>query len=207
RTSPKVQAALLEAMAEKQVTVDNVSHRLDDLFFVIATQNPLDLAGTFPLPAAQLDRFLFKIRMHHIAKEAELDILANLKQIKAGARQDLESVTRSEILATRRVIEEQVHVSPLVHHAIVAIAEVTRTDPRILQGISTRSLVLMIPALQAHALMNLRDHVTADDVRALALHVLGHRMELAPGAGRIEAAVDECVAKPLEILSRQTLRR
>ncbi|MCA9583037.1 MAG: AAA family ATPase, partial [Myxococcales bacterium] len=75
RTSPKVQAAMLEAMAEKQVTIDNETHALDDLFFVIATQNPLDLAGTYPLPAPQLDRFLFKIAMHHIEREAELEVL------------------------------------------------------------------------------------------------------------------------------------
>src|SRR5205814_1975791 len=78
RTSPKVQSALLEAMAEKQVTVDNHTHKLDDLFFVIATQNPLDLAGTYPLPVAQLDRFLFKVRMTHVSRDAELEVLAPL---------------------------------------------------------------------------------------------------------------------------------
>lgn len=207
RTSPKVQAALLEAMAEKQVTVDNTTRKLDALFFVIATQNPLDLAGTFPLPAAQLDRFLFKIRMEHINKEAELDILANLKAIKAGPNQQLQGVTRSEIIAARRVIEEQVYVSPLIHEALVAIAEKTRTDSRILQGISTRSLVLFLPALQARALLCVRDHVTAEDVYSLAYHVLGHRMELAPGAGRLDGAVHECVRAPLEALAQATLRR
>src|SRR5689334_3813298 len=80
RTSPKVQAAMLEAMAEKQVTVDNTTHKLDELFFVIATQNPLDLAGTYPLPVAQLDRFLFKIRMQDVSREAELDVLATAKE-------------------------------------------------------------------------------------------------------------------------------
>ena len=78
RTSPKVQSALLEAMAEKQCTIDNTTHALSDLFFVIATQNPLDLAGTFPLPTAQLDRFLFPIRMTHISTQDELDLLMNL---------------------------------------------------------------------------------------------------------------------------------
>src|SRR5215831_14558127 len=84
RTSPKVQAAMLEAMGEKQVTVDNATHRLDELFFVIATQNPLDLAGTYPLPVAQLDRFLFKIRMTHIDRDAELAVLATLKERREG---------------------------------------------------------------------------------------------------------------------------
>ena len=85
RTSPKVQAALLEAMAEKQATIDNKTYALDQLFFVIATQNPLDLAGTYPLPAAQLDRFLFKIRMVHIPKKSELELLINFDTVKQGA--------------------------------------------------------------------------------------------------------------------------
>ena len=85
RTSPKVQSAMLEAMAEKQVTVDNATHRLDELFFVIATQNPLDLAGTYPLPSPQLDRFLFKIKMNHIAREAELEVLRAVSASRASA--------------------------------------------------------------------------------------------------------------------------
>src|SRR5690349_18311780 len=112
RTSPKVQSAMLEAMAEKQVTVDNRTRRLDDLFFVIATQNPLDLAGTFPLPSAQLDRFLFKVRMTHIDRESELEVLASYKARRAGAGQDLPRVTRTEILHARNCIENYIHVAP-----------------------------------------------------------------------------------------------
>ena len=88
RTSPKVQSALLEAMGEKQCTIDNTTHSLSELFFVIATQNPLDLAGTFPLPTAQLDRFLFKIRMTHISTQDELDLLVNFAEVKRGASVD-----------------------------------------------------------------------------------------------------------------------
>src|SRR4029077_14097660 len=105
RTSPKVQSAMLEAMAEKQVTVDNVTYRLDPLFFVIATQNPLDLAGTYPLPAAQLDRFLFKLRMVHIDRSAELDVLRSYRERRDTERSDVRKLSRREVLAARRAID------------------------------------------------------------------------------------------------------
>jgi len=207
RTSPKVQSALLEAMGEKQVTVDNRTRKLDDFFFVIATQNPLDLQGTFPLPSAQLDRFLFKIRMQHISRDAELEILASLRQRKQGLGQDLPRVTRTEILDARSVVENQIHVAPEVRECLVDIANKTRSDSRILQGASTRALVLMIPALQARALTTVRDHVTAEDIQALAHYVFGHRLELAPGSDPIDAVVRECCGPGLEGLARATMRR
>ncbi|MBI2896271.1 MAG: AAA family ATPase [Deltaproteobacteria bacterium] len=207
RTSPKVQAAMLEAMAEKQSTVDNRTRKLDELFFVIATQNPLDLAGTFPLPSAQLDRFLFKIRMKHIPREAELEVLASAKARKAGAGRDLPRVTRTEIIDARVVIENQIHVVAEVRECLVDIAEKTRSDERILQGASTRSLVLMIPALQARALSRMRDYVSAEDVEALAPLVFGHRLELAPGSETTESVVRGCLVQPLEKLSRSTMRK
>jgi MoxR-like ATPase len=207
RTSPKVQSAMLEAMAEKQTTVDNRTRKLDELFFVIATQNPLDLAGTFPLPSAQLDRFLFKVKMKHIAREAELEILASFKARKAGAGAELPRVTRTEVCDSRKVIENMVHVSPEVRECLVDIAGRTRNDPRILQGASTRSLVLMIPALQARALTRVRDYVSAEDVEALSIFIFGHRLELAPGTDSVEAVVRECAAQPLERLARATMRR
>jgi MoxR-like ATPase len=205
RTSPKVQSAMLEAMAEKQVTVDNRTRQLDPFFFVIATQNPLDLAGTFPLPAAQLDRFLFRIKMRHIDRQAELEVLAGHKARRAGAG-DLPRVTRTEILDARAVIEGQVFVSPAVQECLVDIAGETRRSEHVLQGASTRSLVLMIPALQARALASRRDHVTSADVEALARYVFGHRLELAPGAHPGDAILDACLKAPLERLSRSTLR-
>ncbi|MBP9113776.1 MAG: AAA family ATPase [Polyangiaceae bacterium] len=207
RTSPKVQSAMLEAMAEKQVTVDNRTRKLDEFFFVIATQNPLDLAGTFPLPSAQLDRFLFKIKMTHISRESELELLATFKQRKLGGAQNLPRVTRTEIIDSRHCIENFVHVSPFINECLVDIAQATRNDPRILQGASTRSLVLWIPALQARAVTQIRDYVNADDVRMLAALIFGHRLELAPGADGIERVLSDCLAAPLEKLARATLHR
>lgn len=207
RTSPKVQSALLEAMAEKQTTVDNHTYRLDDLFFVIATQNPLDLAGTFPLPAAQLDRFLFKIRMTHISRDAELDLLNNLKRVRTGDGATAAPVTRTEILDARRLLESAIYVAPAVKEALVDIAAATRASDRVLQGLSTRSLVLMLPALQARALSQRRAYVNAEDVEALAFYVFGHRLELAPGAGRSEDVIAACCKPSLERLAKSTLRR
>ncbi len=206
RTSPKVQSALLEAMAEKQTTIDNRTRRLDELFFVIATQNPLDLAGTFPLPSAQLDRFLFKIRMKHIPREAELEILASIQQRKTGAGKDLPRVTRTEICDARRVVETQVYVAPELREALVDIANATREHPQVLQGVSTRALVLMMPALQARAMSTGRSYVTADDVEQLAPLVFGHRLELAPGAEAAEVVIAECCRGPLERLARLSLQ-
>ncbi len=207
RTSPKVQSALLEAMAEKQTTVDNRTRKLDELFFVIATQNPLDLAGTFPLPSAQLDRFLFKIIMKHIDRASELEVLASIKSRRDGAGKELPRVTRTEIIDARRVVEDQIYVAPAVREALVDIANATRAHEQVLQGVSTRALVLMIPALQGRALTQQRNYVNADDIEALSYLVFGHRLELAPGAESVDAVVKQCSAGPLERLARMTLTR
>lgn len=207
RTSPKVQAAMLEAMAEKQVTVDNVTYPLDDLFFVIATQNPLDLAGTYPLPVAQLDRFLFKIRMSHIHRDAELSVLESWRDRRDLERGDLPKVKRSEVLAARRAIDGGVAISRAVKEALVDLTQAIRDDERVAQGNSTRSLVLMMPALQAMALLRGRDYVSAEDIVALAPRVLGHRVELAPGLADLSPVLNDALGKAVEKLSRGTLRR
>lgn len=207
RTSPKVQSALLEAMGEKQATVDNKTYKLDDLFFVIATQNPLDVVGTFPLPNAQLDRFLFKIKMRHIAPAAELEVLNTLRDRRVGTSASLQRVARTEIVQAREVIDQFVRIAPGVRECLVEIAQATRSDARILQGASTRSLVLAIPALQARALTKMRDYVTTEDIEALAPLIWSHRMELAPGVDAAEAVVADCAKAPLETLARSAMKR
>lgn len=206
RTSPKVQSALLEAMAEKQTTVDNRTRKLDDLFFVMATQNPLDLAGTFPLPAAQLDRFLFKIRMTHISRAAELDLLNRYEEVLKGAGEDLARVTRTEILDARAVCQKAIHIAPAVREAMVDIAGETRNRPECLQGASTRALVLMLPALQARALSKEREYVNAEDVEVLSKVIFAHRIVPAPGAGDPEHVVAACCKEPVERLANRTMR-
>jgi MoxR-like ATPase len=207
RTSPKVQSAMLEAMGEKQVTVDNKTRKLDDLFFVVATQNPLDLVGTFPLPSAQLDRFLFKVRMQHIDRRSELDVLANARAIKAGVGDSMPRVTRTEIIEARAAIEHGIHLAPEVQECLVDIAAATRSTEHVLQGLSTRSLVLLLPALQARALARRREYVIGDDVEALAPYAFAHRLETAPGVDDVVGLVRSCLQGPIERLARGTMRR
>jgi MoxR-like ATPase len=203
RTSPKVQAALLEAMAEKQVTVDNHSHDLEELFFVIATQNPLDLAGTYPLPRAQLDRFLFKIRMHYLSRENELEVLAKWKA--ARQKPPAFAVSPGTLVAARRLLQDQVQVAPAVHECLCDIAQNLRKDPRVALAVSTRSLVLAVPALQARALLQGRDYVSPADVKALAIPMFSHRLELVPGQKDPDAVVTECVAPVVEAVTKKSL--
>jgi MoxR-like ATPase len=207
RTSPKVQAAMLEAMAEKQVTVDNYSYPLDDLFFVIATQNPLDLAGTYPLPTPQLDRFLFKIEMKHIDRASELEVLDQYPRASLDVARDQPGVSRSEILAARRHTRGGVHVAPVVKEALVDLARLLRSDSRVLQGASTRALVLMLPALQARAVIHGRGFVSPEDIEALAPHIFKHRLECAPGVEDVDALIAEATAIEVEKLARASLRR
>ena len=204
RTSPKVQSAMLEAMGEKQVTVDNVTYPLDDLFFVIATQNPLDLVGTYPLPTPQLDRFLFKITMAHIDRESELDVLATYKERRDKTAQRI-TVTRDEVMAARRQIDNLVVISQAVKTALVDISRNLREDDRVLQGNSTRSMVLMLPALQVAAALRGRDYVSAEDIELLLPRVLGHRIELAPGVSDINRVLADNMRAPMEALARSTL--
>jgi MoxR-like ATPase len=203
RTSPKVQSALLEAMAEKQVTVDNVSHPLDQLFFVLATQNPLDAIGTYPLPLAQLDRFLFKLVMKHIDRESELEVLRTWGQPREVRQRP--HVSRGAIVAARQILRTQVAVSPAIHECLVDIAQQLRADKRVRQGVSTRCLVQAIPALQTLAMLRGRDFVSTEDVEYLAVPLFAHRLELAPGA-KSDQVIGEALRAPLEALSRRTLK-
>jgi len=205
RTSPKVQAALLEAMAEKQCTVDNQTHRLDDLFFVIATQNPLDLAGTFPLPTAQLDRFMFKIRMHHIDMASEVDLLMRISEIRNDPGSKLPLVNCRDVISARIAIEKRVHIAPAIKQALVTFADATRNSNAVLQGVSTRSLVLCLSALQTRALMMGRDYVIPSDIEHLAPFIFAHRLMIAPGGGSPEDIVVECLKTPLEMLAKAKL--
>ncbi len=204
RTSPKVQSALLEAMAEKQVTVDNVSHPLDQLFFVMATQNPFDSVGTYPLPLAQLDRFLFKLTMKHIDPISELSVLKAWGLPRTV--QELPQVHRTEVVAARALVRAQIVVSQAVQQCLVDIATTLRDTKRTRQGVSTRCLVQAIPALQMRALLQGRDYVSSADIEALAFPLFAHRLELMPGM-QADVLVRDALREPIEKLSRSTLGR
>lgn len=206
RTSPKVQSAMLEAMGEKQVTVDNTTYALDKLFFVIATQNPLDLVGTYPLPTPQLDRFLFKISMQHIDRASELDVLETWKSRRDTGNAAKLQVSRSDVLAARAAIDDEVVIARAIKTALVDISRNLREDERVLQGNSTRSMVLLLPALQVLAALRGRSFVSADDIETLLPRVLGHRVELAPGVADLGKVLRDCMREPMEALARATLR-
>ena len=203
RTSPKVQSAMLEAMAERQVTVDNTTYELDELFFVIATQNPLDSVGTYPLPVAQLDRFLFKIRMEHIEREAELEVLNTWGM--PSERVALPGVSRADVVEARHAIRHGVTVHQQVKDCLVDLASKLRADKRCAQGVSTRALVQAIPALQARATLAGRDYVNADDVVSLAPYLFEHRISLIPGVRDARAVIMDCLKDPLDALAKAML--
>jgi MoxR-like ATPase len=205
RTPPKVQSAMLEAMAEKQVTTDGKCYDLDKLFFVIATQNPLDVTGTYPLPTPQLDRFLFKIRMDYIDRESELEVLDLHLRRASQAAPRLTPIERDDILRCRQMISQSVKIAPPIRRALVEIAQHIRNDPRVLQGISTRSLVVAMPALQVHAAMRGRDYVNAEDLRVLGTYIFCHRIERAPGSPDAETIFRESAREPFEQLVRELL--
>jgi MoxR-like ATPase len=156
---------------------------------------------------AQLDRFLFKIRMDHVSRDAELDVLATAKDRRDGVPGRLPRVRRGEVLAARRAIYDEVQVLPAVHEALVDVARALRADRRVLQGASTRSLVMGLPALQARAMIKGRDHVAPEDVEALLGPLFGHRLELAPGADDPTPVIAECAAPALERLAALSLAR
>jgi len=202
RTGPKVQAAFLECMAEKQVTLDNVTRPLDQLFFVLGTQNPLDIAGTYPLPQVQLDRFLLKVPMSYVDATTEREILAQHDSIQANSEHIAPVCTRSDVLAVREACIH-VHVSENLRAAIVAIIQATRNNPLIQFGASTRAALMLQTAIKAWALISGRDFATEDDLKSMAPYVLLHRLRFHAGAGEPSEALSRLMQPHLEALIRK----
>jgi MoxR-like ATPase len=199
RTGPKVQAAFLECMAEKQVTIDNKTHSLDELFFVVGTQNPLDLAGTYPLPLVQLDRFLLKIPMSYVDAKTEMEILQNHGNIIETADTISPVCSRNEILSARRSVTE-VHLNPALQTAMVKIVQATRNNSLLQFGVSTRATIMLQKALRSYALVQGRDHATEDDLKHIAPYVLLHRMRFHGGVVSPAEGLAEIMAEPMEEL-------
>ena len=198
RTTPRTQSALLEAMAERQVTVDNVRHVLSETFFVIATQNPVEQHGTYPLPEAQLDRFAMKLRVGYPGREHELAMLESA----LGAGTDAERTIAPVMgLGQLRLIQEQVarvSVSPMVREYLVALAHATRSHRRVTLGLSPRGLLIWQRLAQARAHLASRPYVTPDDVLDLAYPVLEVRLGVEPEAtSRVIAEILESVPVPV----------
>jgi MoxR-like ATPase len=199
RAGPKVQAAFLECMAEKQVTIDNVTHALDELFFVVGTQNPLDIAGTYPLPIVQLDRFLFKVPMSYVDRANELDILANHTAIAEAVETIAPACSRDEII-TARVAARNVFVAPALREAIVDICQATRGNPILQYGASTRAALMLQSATKAWAVVNRRDFAIEDDLKSVLPFVLLHRLKFHSGVGDPRAALSDLATPILERL-------
>jgi MoxR-like ATPase len=198
RAPAKTQAALLEAMGERQVTADGTSRPLDALFTVMATQNPVEHEGTFPLPEAQLDRFLMKVVVGYPSAEAEAKMLeiheSGFDPEKGGGMVIVESVLTAEQARQCRQLVDQVRVAPEVREYISSITRATRDDPSFVLGASPRASVALMRASRAGAVMDGRDFVTPDDVKARAPAVLRHRVILAPELGVEGRTTDEALA-------------
>lgn len=180
RASPKTQAALLEAMEERQVTVDSTTYSLPDPFMVIATQNPVEHEGTYPLPDSQLDRFLMRIPMGYPAKRAEIAMLD--EHATDSPVSHLSAVASVDDVATLISGAQTVHVAPQLRAYIVDLADATRRHPSLTLGVSPRAALALQRTARAWAAAHGRDFATADDVKAVALPVLGHRLVPTPEA-------------------------
>ena len=179
RATPKTQAALLEAMQEAQVTVEGESFPLDPPFLVIATQNPIELEGTYPLPEAQLDRFLMRISVGYPDPDEERQILARRRERREDAAAVDTIVTRADLVAMQRALED-VFVSDAVEGYIVDLTQATRSDHRVALGASPRGSLALLKLARAEAALRGREFVTPDDVKAMAVPALAHRLVLRP---------------------------
>jgi MoxR-like ATPase len=175
RASPKVQSALLECMAENQITVGEKTYKLDKLFFTIATQNPIESEGTYPLPQAQLDRFFMKISLGYVTDDVELDIYKDYLNI-IHFENDIKQVLRYEDLLELQAEAEKVFVHDEILKAVRNIITETRRTPEILIGASTRSGIIFLKTLKAFALVNGRNFVTEEDIANLSDVVINHRL-------------------------------
>jgi MoxR-like ATPase len=196
RTSPKTQSALLEGMEEASVTVDGVTRKIDKPFFVMATQNPIEYEGTYPLPEAQLDRFLLKMKMGYPNIQQEVEIL-NRVQFMAPI-EELESVMDLAELRQLQQEARSVHVDDTIKRYIVDLAAGTRSHPRVYLGASPRGSIALMKASQAYALLNDRDYVLPDDVQYLAPFVFSHRLILKSEAKYEGVASEEIISEIIQ---------
>lgn len=179
RAPPKTQAALLEVMQERQVTVEGITYPMPVPFVVLATQNPIELEGTYPLPEAQLDRFMMRLRVGYPSLEEERQILA-LRGARRQEKIDLQPVIDAVQLLQMQATVEQVHASAAIESYIVSLAAATRHHSQVQVGASPRGSLALYQLARAHAMMQARDFVLPDDVKIMAIPALAHRLLLKP---------------------------
>jgi MoxR-like ATPase len=179
RTPPKTQAALLEAMAERQVSIDGETHPLPSPFIVLATDNPIEYEGTYPLPEAQLDRFAVKVALNYLSEAEEASMLR--RRIERGsAEATINQVVEAKDLLAMRESVERVSVHDDVLHYVVSVATATRSHPQVAVGASPRAELDLVQLARARALVSGRDYVIPEDVKALAVPAIAHRISLRP---------------------------
>ena len=181
RAPPKSQAALLEAMEDKQVTIEGVTHKVPAPFVVLATQNPIEQEGTYPLPEAQMDRFLMKMSMGYPDRAEEKAILARRK-LRGKDDHDVEQVTSPKKVVAMQKALETVHIDPAILSYIVEVVQRTREDHRVVNGASPRACQNLFKAGRACAAIDGRDYVIPDDVKNIALQIVSHRIVMKPEA-------------------------
>lgn len=196
RAGPKTQSALLEAMEERQVTVDRENYALPRDFLVIATQNPRDFEGTYPLPESQLDRFMLRVDLGYPEREDELAVLARYGEADAHARPHVGQVLTGEMLEAARAAAARVHVAPELAHYILDLAAASRSHAHVSLGLSTRGALALLRAARIVAGMRGSPFVTPDDVKAVLPLVVPHRLMLAPEAV-LEGVTEQAVAHRL----------
>ena len=205
RTSPKTQSALLEVMEEKQVTVDGVTYPLSRPFMVLATQNPVDFVGTYPLPEAQMDRFFMRISIGYPSVEDEMDILARYCGASAPMQQ-IGAVCSSEDVLSMQQQVKNTYASPEVRAYVASICAATRNTPSLTLGASTRAAIALLRAAQGNALLCSRDYTIPEDVQRMAAPVLCHRFVLSADA-RMRGLSEEQVLRELMAGIRIPVRR
>jgi MoxR-like ATPase len=198
RATPKTQAALLEAMEERQITVDGVTHPLPNPFMVLATQNPIEYEGTFPLPEAQLDRFMMRISLGYPSSDEEVRVL-EAQQFRHPIERTEQVVTLEELREAQEVVKG-VYVSEEIKRYIVDLVGATRKHPDVYLGASPRGSLALYKASQALAAISGRDYVIPDDVKALAIPVLAHRLILTPSARVKEVKPNQVIEEILYYL-------
>ncbi|HYY78748.1 MAG TPA: MoxR family ATPase [Actinomycetes bacterium] len=197
RSPPKTQAALLEAMQERQVTIDGVTRALERPFLVVATQNPIEYEGTYPLPEAQLDRFLLRLQVGYPAAEDEWRMLER-RLARSSDEVELATVaTRQDVLAMQRAVED-VHVAESVGRYVVELVGATRSSPRVQVGASPRGTLALLKLSRARAALAGRDFVTPEDVKAVAVPALAHRLILRPELWVRRVRTEDVVRELLE---------
>jgi MoxR-like ATPase len=196
RAGPKTQSALLEAMEERHVTVDRQNYALPPNFLVIATQNPREFEGTFPLPESQLDRFMLRVDLSYPSRENELAVVARYANVDAHSASADGSPLPAEALTAAQQAVEQVHLAPELSSYIVDLAVASRTHVRVSLGLSTRGVLALVRAARITAGMRGSDFVTPDDVKEVAPLVVPHRLMLAPEAV-LEGVTEQVVTRQI----------